>query len=309
MFWLFSPALAFSPLTSLEIQSMINTSDALPPATLSQVFALTEVSHLFFPQALPFNLGARLSRAPAGGAALNPEIYTVESLATFRKKYLENDHMIYVENFFSDASFLKIKKETERLWGVGAAEIEPNCNLDGRDRIGGFVQVPETANPETSLYSTIYANEELFDWVGKIAGSRNFFPADFPIELREYGPKSRGMACHSDLQMYEDPEGDLEIVITLSHEKGSKSRVKWFDRAGKEKSVRPIPNSITIVKPNAAVHCVSGTRGGSREILKFILVSGYGKPAGFHRYAENACDLTQGENRRAIDRRVLKQEL
>ena len=303
---------ALEPLTPLKISEIAKLDISnFQETTQSQINALISVGDdLYFPQALTFNLENRLKKFPGVTAALNPKVATPTFLKEARQEYLDNDHMIYVENFFTAEAFDSIMAETRRLWAAGASEIEPNCNLNGRDRIGGFVQLHEHSLP-SSLYSTIYANEELFHFVSEIAssGNRHFFPADFPIELREYGPKSRGMPCHADLQMYADPEGDLEIVITLTHEETSESQVKWFDKAGTEHSIRTSPNSITIVKPNAAVHCVSGTNGGSREILKFILVSGYSKPNQFYDYASNTCDTTLGENRKAIDRKATRDEL
>ena len=310
IFLFLSCVAALEPLTKsrlLEISKL--ESSNLPLKTQAQLEALRKVGDdIYFSQALTFNLENRLNQMKSSPAALNPSVTSPDFLASARREYLENDHLIYVDNFFTKEAFDAIIAETRRLWASGAKEIEPNCNLDGRDRIGGFVQV--TFEP-SNLYSLIYANEELFDFVSEISsgGTRSFFPADFPIELREYGPKSRGMQCHSDLQMYADPEGDLEIVITLTHEEASQSQVRWFDKLEEEHNVRTEANSITIVKPNAAVHCVTGTKGGSREILKFILVSGYVKPGEFYQYASNACDTTLGENRRAIDRRASSDEL
>ena len=113
------------------------------------------------------------------------------------------------------------------------------------------------------------------------------FPADFPIELREYGETSRGMPCHADVQMYADVFKNYETVVTLSNH--GRCEVCWYDREGLRHSVWPAPNSITIVRPNAAVHCVSDTEGGFREILKFIMVGDYLKSPDFHHYVDNVC--------------------
>lgn len=151
--------------------------------------------------------------------------------------------------------------EAARVWDSG--DIEPNCNLDGMDRLGGYVHLNEeipVAEQTESLYSLIFGNEPLRRWISAIA-NKNFFPSDFFIELREYGPNSKGMPCHSDLQMYADGAGDMEIVVTLSQDPTSECNVTWYDKNNRKHSVRPAPNSITLVMANSAVHCVTPTNG------------------------------------------------
>ena len=203
--------------------------------------------------------------------------------------------MIYIENIFEPSFFARLISESQRLWKSGEAEIQGNCNLDGRDRLGGYVEL--ISDHTDSVYNLVYGNEDLLDFVSQVAGGRKHFqPADFPIELREYGPESTGMRCHRDILMYKDAEGDLEIVVTLVHEEQSLGEFIWFDKEGQEHRVRTEPNSLSIVKPNASVHCVSDTAGGTREILKFILVSDYTKPKAFKKYAKNDCAKDGSDN-------------
>ena len=155
--------------------------------------------------------------------------------------------------------------------------------------MGGYVHHTPSGkvlDQTNSLYSLIYGNESLRLWMSAVTGVP-VFPADFPIELREYGKRSRGMPCHADTQMYSDAAQDFEVVVTLSNR--GKCQVYWYDRDNIRHSVWPAPNSITIVRANASVHCVSETKGGSREILKFIMVGNHLKHRHFFQYVENHC--------------------
>lgn len=139
---------------------------------------------------------------------------------------------------------------------------------------------------KNSIYSLIYDNEPLRLWISAVTG-RMVFPADFPIELREYGSTSRGMPCHSDIQMYSQAVADFEIVVTIQNR--GDFEVIWYAPDGTKKSVRPKANSITIVKPGGAVHCVGPSGGGNREILKFIMVGSHEKGEEFAEYVQNSC--------------------
>lgn len=157
---------------------------------------------------------------------------------------------------------------------------------------------------DESLYSLIYSNEPLRLWISAVTGA-TIHPADFPIELREYGIASKGMPCHIDVQMYEDARHDFEVVVTL-HNHGS-FNVTWYTEDGQAKAVHPDGNSITIVKPGGAVHCVGESDGGNREILKFIMVGSYRKGANFKDYLSNSCQADSPNliilNKKKEDRR------
>lgn len=129
----------------------------------------------------------------------------------------------------------------------------------------------------------IFGNEPLRLWISAVTGA-SLFPADYPIELREYGPQSEGMVCHKDREMYET---SLEVVVSIKHH--GRSTVTWFDAADNARTIRPHANSITLVKPNSAVHCVGASRGGSRSILKFIFVGNYRKGADFDKFTPTMC--------------------
>jgi hypothetical protein len=208
---------------------------------------------------------------------------------------------------FPILSFIYIRsqvlKEAKRLWA--SKDIEANCNLNGRDRMGGYVHFSSfqpAENQRESLYSLIFGNEELRLLVSSIVGAM-VHPSDFPIELREYGAESRGMGCHADVQMYGDLRTNFELVLTVSNH--GKCEVYWYDRNNIKHSVWPEPNSLTIVHPNSAVHCVGPTFGGAREMLKFIMVGSYDKSKSFFEYVDNRCE-SSNPNVRAIQKRRSK---
>lgn len=213
-----------------------------------------------------------------------------EILMKGSRQFTTGYNIIYVDNIFDTFTFEALQREVTQVWK--SSDLEPNCNLDGENRMGGYVHLNAKVPIEQqhqSLYNLIFANEPLRLWISAITG-HNVYASDFPIELREYGNNSAGMACHSDVQMYADVSKNFEVVVTISNH--GESDLHWFDRDNKKHSIRPKANSITIVQPNAAVHCVSGANGGFREILKFIYVGSYEKHRNFFRYVNNKCSST-----------------
>ncbi|CAE7781396.1 SYT1 [Symbiodinium pilosum] len=226
---------------------------------------------------------------------------TLTGLADQAKTFKANDHIIYAEDFFDDQTFAAIKEETERLWM--SEDIEANCNLDGTNRLGGYVldHVPRNS----SLYRLIYGNDPFRQWVSAVNAEGPMWPSDFPIEVREYGRHSRGMGCHPDLQMYKVPRKDLEFAFTVDND--SRCNVSFWDAAGKLHLVQTKPNSIMMVGVNAATHCVSSTDGGTRTILKFIYVGDYRKSNEFWSYTTNECDDSNPNRQMLSDRRTVRQ--
>ncbi|CAJ1371902.1 unnamed protein product [Effrenium voratum] len=223
---------------------------------------------------------------------------TLSGLAEQAKVFKGNNHIIYAEDFFNKATFAAIKEETERLWR--SKDIEANCNLDGTNRLGGYILDLVPAN--SSLYRLVYGNDPFRQWVSAVNAEGPMWPADFPIELREYGRESKGMGCHPDLQMYKVPRKDLEFAFTVDND--SRCNVTFWDLAGKQHFVQTKPNSLMMVGVNAATHCVSSTDGGTRSILKFIYVGDYRKSNEFWYYTSNECD-DQNPNRQMLaDRRA-----
>lgn len=208
---------------------------------------------------------------------------TLAALDEQRKQYEANKYVIYKEDFFDEATWSAILAETQRLWK--SHDIEGNCNLDGVDRLGGYVLDHRALN--SSLYRLIYGNEQFRRWVSEVNAEGPMWPSDFPIELREYTTGSRGMGCHSDLQMYAVAPKDLEFAVTVDNL--SKCNVTFWDAKGDLHMVNTRGNSVMMVRANAARHCVSTTAGGSRTIIKFIFVGDYRKSNEFWYYTGNEC--------------------
>ena len=241
------------------------------------------------------------SRISSSGA-INSLLAEKDLLQQHAQLFRDNYNIIYVENIFDANTFHRIHREALRLWKSN--DIEANCNLNGVDRLGGYIHLSKSlplAEQRDSVYSLIYGNEPLRLWISAVTGTP-LFPADFPIELREYGPNSRGMGCHADIQMYADLDKNYEVVVTISNH--GDCEVYWFDKKGRRQSVKPSANSITIVQPNSAVHCVTGTRGGAREMLKFIMVGRYQKHADFYKYVANSCSASNANVRGLANRRM-----
>lgn len=199
------------------------------------------------------------------------------------KQFKANHRILYTKNFFDEATFAAIQAEAKRLWK--SEDIEANCNLNGNDRLGGYVLDHTSKN--SSLYQLIYGNEDFRRWVSGINDEGPMFPSDFPIEIREYPEGSAGMACHPDLQMYAVPKKDLEFAFTVDN--FSKCLVSFYEKDGTKHEVWSEPNSMFIVGVNSATHCVSATEGGHRTILKWIYVGDFRKAKAFDSYKGNTC--------------------
>lgn len=219
---------------------------------------------------------------------------TLENLEEQAATYKANNHVIYKEDFFDEATWSAIVRETQRLWK--STDIDANCNLDGKDRLGGYVLDHTSRN--SSLYRLIYGNEQFRRWVSAVNAEGESWPSDFPIEVREYGKESRGMMCHPDLQMYAVAKKDMEFAVTVDND--SKCQVTFWDAKNVKHTVNTKGNSVMMVRANAARHCVSPTHGGSRTILKFIYVGDYRKSNDFWHYTGNECGLNN-PNKRALE--------
>jgi len=204
------------------------------------------------------------------------------SVSSDRTVFEENNFIIYKNDFLSPEVYSLVKEEAARLWQ--SPELEPNCNLDGKDRAGGYVL--DTSMHSSSLYQHFYGNDEFRRWVSRINGHQ-MFPSDFPVELREYPQGSTGMGCHRDLLMYTNATLDLEFVYTIDNLGTCIST--YEDKKDVVHEVHTQANSLIMVRPNAAMHCVKPSEGGRRTILKFIYVGDYRKSSEFGYYTENEC--------------------
>merc|ERR1712137_1155754 len=92
----------------------------------------------------------------------------------------------------------------------------------------------------------------------------------------------------------------IEVVMTIDND--SECTFMYYDRKQNRHSVKAEQNSLTIVQPNSAKHCVSPTLGGTRSILKFIFVGDYRKSPQFGAYTVNKCGANN-PNRKALELR------
>lgn len=210
--------------------------------------------------------------------------------------FIDNNYIIYKKNFLSPERYKHVQDEAKRLWQ--SPELEPNCNLDGADRIGGYVI--DNSGHNSTLYQLFYASEEFRQWISQINGHM-MFPSDFPVELREYPSGSKGMNCHRDLLLYTNATLDMEFVYTIDN---FGTCISTYDnKKGETTEVHTEANSLIMVRPNAAMHCVKPATGGHRTILKFIYVGDYRKSSEFGYYTENECPKSNLNVRTVLERR------
>lgn len=213
------------------------------------------------------------------------------NLADHQQTYIANNFGIILPDFFREDVFQELRTEMQRLWQSDA--LVANCNLDGVNRMGGYVTDFESVaidsdfgvSPRSSLYSVFSGSEEIRKLMSSIVQSP-VFPADFPIELREYGPTSKGMPCHRDLQLYGTEKTDLEVVFSFDNER--QCALRFWDAQGTKHDVVVPPNALTFVQANAVMHCAVCPMDNShyRTILKMIYTGDYTKPPAFSSYAD-----------------------
>lgn len=244
--------------------------------------------------AKPVGSNLDLARPMDNAPGIN-QLYMVDP-SVHKQLFIQNDSLIVLEDFFDPQTFARIQLEAARLWG--SDEVEPNCNLDGYNRIGGYV-LDEFYENDSSLYHLIYSNPSLQWWVSYVFG-RRMWPSDFPIELREYGPKSRGMQCHRDLQLFADAKVDAEFAFTVENS-SVEHEITYVDKEEREHKLKPKPNTLLMVRPGASLHCAGHIeKGAYRVMLKWIFTGDYARATGWEHYTRNECKETQNH-------RVLKQ--
>jgi len=303
------------PHTTPDLAAVLKKVQAAPPLSseswrlLSGSAALSRTAGLVIARDFEDSLGLRdiVERAtntatgelqsigvPAVTGSLNKRVW--KSLEQDKAEFDDNHFIIYKADFLSPEKYNQVKSEAARLWL--SSDLEPNCNLDGVDRTGGYVL--DTALLNSSLYRLFYGDEEFRRWVSRINGHQ-MFPSDFPVELREYPSGSSGMGCHRDLLMYTNATLDLEFVYTIDN---LGTCISTFEnRRGETTEVHTEANSLIMVRPNAAMHCVKPAEGGHRTILKFIYVGDYRKSSEFGFYTTNSCPQDNPNVRAVLARR------
>lgn len=169
---------------------------ALFPAALSLLWTKDSTRKPFNPpktqdgKFFKFPENLEFVQTPKSGFVPGVNEAHLKDLEGQRKAFYENEDLIVVENFFDEETFRRIEKEADRVWRVNGQE--PNCNMDGKDRAGGYIldDADRGDDEENSFYNLIYNNEALKFWVASVFGKR-MFAADFPVELREYGTESK----------------------------------------------------------------------------------------------------------------------
>merc|ERR1712232_1354194 len=107
--------------------------------------------------------------------------------------------------------------------------------------------------------------------------------------------------CHRDLLMFTNATLDLEFVYTIDNFGTCIS--DYTNRRGEKTEVHTEANSLIMVRPNAALHCVQPSKGGHRTILKFIYVGDYRKSSEFHHYTSNVCPKSNPNVRAVLEHR------
>lgn len=113
----------------------------------------------------------------------------------------------------------------------------------------------------------ILLNKNLIQIMEKQLNSTVNKEHEYPIELRLYDEKSKGLRWHVDKALFYKPY--YECVLTL--ENNSYSVFQYIDNNGDMKNIIPKSNTLVCVTPNTIPHCVTPSISGNRLILKFVV--------------------------------------
>lgn len=167
------------------------------------------------------------------------------------KKFRNNNHIIYKKNILPKKLFQKIVNITHNY--------KTELKLDNFTKSRYGLHIPK----DSKIYSIIYS-KKFKSMIEKIVNTKLDY-SNFPIEYRIYPENSSGMRWHSDLKLYTKPQ--YELVFTIKNDSDSKTVWK---KDNKQKYIRTEPNSLIIVRADAAEHKVTPLTYGERSILKFI---------------------------------------
>ena len=167
--------------------------------------------------------------------------------------YNYKNNLLIIKNFYDKNKFKKIKRLLSQI------------KLKKDNRVSSRKSLCLKNDIHKELYDLIYNDNKLKELINKIYNKKYINNPDFPIEYRKYPNKSLGMNWHQDLSMF-SPDC-LEVVLTI--ENNSNSKFLW-DENGKIKKIKPLENTLVLVKPNTVLHKVSKV-DGYRTILKYII--------------------------------------
>ena len=178
-------------------------------------------------------------------------VYNYNIVLNFKKHGL-----IHKENFFTKKQFQQIVNECKIY--------HKYLKQDTRNKNRLIVIIPK----KSIIYKMLYGEKSPIKlFIEKLSNKKTIQP-DFPIEYRMYPKGSQGMHWHSDLQLYK--KAQYEVVLTVYN--SSDSRLLWLDKQINKYTIKSKSNSVTIVKPNTALHKVTPLNKGFRTILKFIYI-------------------------------------
>ena len=173
--------------------------------------------------------------------------------------------MIFEPTHFRDA---KAHYEKE---GIVCIRFKPDVTISKR-----FTTLPLYSDPRVASRKTICLGNtdrlvthvfEKFRRIFHQIHGYSLLPGSFPLEYREYQPRSKGMDWHRDLQMYQPAQ--VEMVYTVFNDDRS-TRFQWKDRRGTVHTMKPRAGDLVMVKPKGPFHRVTPMGEGKRGIIKFV---------------------------------------
>ena len=175
-----------------------------------------------------------------------------------KDNYISSD-LIILKNFYSSGELKSLKDIIKK------ENMKSKLILDTREKERKKYTIYDKSINES--LEKILINKNLIQIMEKQINSRVNEQHNYPIELRLYDEKSKGMKWHVDKALFYKPY--YECVLTLEND--TYSMFQYLDDKGNIHNIIPKTNTLVCVTPNSIPHGVTASLKGNRIILKFVV--------------------------------------
>ena len=175
-----------------------------------------------------------------------------------KDNYISSD-LIILKNFYSSGELKSIKDIIKK------ENMKSKLILDTREKERKKFTIYDKSINES--LEKILINKNLIQIMEKQINSCVNEEHNYPIELRLYDEKSKGLKWHVDKSLFYKPY--YECVLTLEND--TYSMFQYLDGKGNIHNIIPKTNTLVCVTPNSIPHGVTPSLKGNRLILKFVV--------------------------------------
>jgi hypothetical protein len=178
-------------------------------------------------------------------------LITGTNSASLQAEFKRNNGLVYISNALGRDDALLVKNAVSKLKNT----VKKETGSIATGRFGCHI-------PQSNVCADILLSSAFCSRIKRVT-EKEFWPADFPLELRVY-PIGAFMPMHRDECLYKEPQ--IEFIYTV--ENSSDSKLQYVDIDGKLHVEWTQPNSLVLVRADASEHGVTPITRGSRTIVK-----------------------------------------